>query len=712
MTALVGEVSLILAFGAAIFSALALARGAAGRSERLVRIGLRGVYGLTGLVTLAALSLWVALLTNDFTLTYVDATSRINQPLLYKIGAFWSSQEGSLLLWLWLLTLYMASSAFYLRRQAPDLLPYALAVQSVLAVFFAFMTAFVASPFETYPPGAAPPDGGGMSPLLRDPGMLAHPVFLFLGYVGLSVPYSFALATLLTRKRGSDWLRLTRPWTLLAWLFLTIGIVVGGWWAYHVLGWGGYWAWDPVENASFMPWLVATAFFHSAMVEERRGLLRNWNVLLIVFAFLLTIFGTFLVRSGILQSVHAFAQSDIGPWFMVFLGLLLAGSLYLVVDRYEVLVDRGTMESAVSKEGSFLLNNLILVAITLTVFIGVVYPLVMRQFGVEVTIGAPYYNDATGPLFAVLLLLMAVCPLIAWRRASLDRLPRLFAWPAGAAAALAVALFLAGVRKPGALFGYAVGFFVIFTVAREYIYAARARARITGEGAVGGLVKLMNRNPRRYGGYLVHLGIAMMGVAIVAMLSFQQVTEKGAVPVGGSFSFAGYNLKYTGIYERTIETEVLEVFAEVRVSRGGRTLGVVRPAQRLYPGWEQKMGWKTEAGILSLPAGDVNIVLGGWDDRERATFKIWWNPLAPWLWFGAWLLVLGTVFAVWPRPHAASLPQARDRAGRALRELGELEYDFRLGKVTAEDYAALQAELTREAAEALADEEPPRPGRG
>ncbi len=702
--AFVGHTSLVLAVAAALASGILLAWGGARRSEPMVENGVRAVNVLFGLVALASLALWAALLGNDFSIRYVEATSRINQPGLYKIGAFWSGQEGSFLLWLLLLTGYMAASARWARRAAPDLMPYALAVQSLIALFFALMTAFVASPFETFPAGEAPPDGRGLTPLLRDPGMMGHPLFLFLGYVGLSVPFSFALATLLERKSGSDWLRVTRPWTMTAWLFLTLGIVLGGWWAYRELGWGGFWAWDPVENASFMPWLVATAFFHSAMVEERRGLLRSWNTLLIIAAFILTILGTFIVRSGILQSVHAFAASDIGPWFMGFIGLLLAGCLYLVWDRFDVLTERGRMESAFSKEGSFLLNNLILVGLGLTVLVGTVFPLLTRLRGIEVTVGPPFFNKWSGPLFTLLLLLMAVCPLLAWRRAAGAQFRRLVARPALAALLVVAVLAAAGVRKPGALMGIASGTFVMLTVLYEFFNAARARARATGRNALLGFVTLMNRNPRRYGGYLVHLGIALMGIAVITFNHYQQTVEVGGVAEGQSFRVGAYTVTFQGVGAALIENEVESYFAPMAVRRGGREVGMLRPELRVYPGWEF-MGPMTEADTLSTPAGDLYVVLAGFDATGKiATFKAWWNPMVPWLWIGAVIILFGTTFALWPRRPTAAAGEVRAREERLLAELGELEYDYRMGKIPEAEYAALREELTRLLAEVMKED--------
>lgn len=692
----IGHYSLVLAFILSVVSTVVLFIAGARRQASLVTLGRRLQVAQFIAVAVASIALWAAFLTDDFSIKYVEASSRIDQPLIFKISAFWSAQEGSFLLWLLMLAAYTVAVAYRSRREAGELLPYALAVLSSVAVFFSIMTAFVANPFATQDP--APLDGRGLTPLLQDFGMMAHPVFLFLGYVGLSVPFAFGISTLLNRSRGAEWLRITRRWTLLAWLFLTLGIVIGGWWAYRQLGWGGYWAWDPVENASFMPWLVATAFFHSAMVEERRNLLKNWNMLLVIFAFILTIFGTFIVRSGIINSVHAFAQSDIGPWFLGYIGLLMAACLYLVFDRYDVLMGDGSIESAWSKEASFLLNNLILVAVTLTVLLGTMYPLLSKMLGQEVTVGAPYFNRVTGPLFALMVVLMGVCPLIAWRRASLGQFPKLFLWPLVAALAMVVVLLLLGLRRTGPLVGFGAAAFALFTILREFVVGARARSRMTGQNPGAALAGLMNRNPRRYGGYLVHAGILLIVIGIVGSHFFQQSVKAGAVRPGESFQVGGYTLTYRGVDMLLLPGDVKKYFATVEVKKGDRLVDTLEPNIRVYPGWEQMP--QTGAALHSTWAGDVYVVLGGWDNDMSASFQAWWNPAVGWIWIGLYVLIFGTLFAVWPRQRQ----QAAKRERRVFVALSELEYDYRMGKVTEADYLVLHAELTQAAA-ALLDEE-------
>lgn len=684
-----GHAALVLSFFLSLGLTGAFFYGARSRHPALLRAARTGVFFLFALVTLSALALFYALLTDDFSVRYVAATSERNLPVLYKIGAFWAAQEGSLLLWLWILAGYMLAVALSQRGggRGQELFPWAQGVLSLVAVFFSFLTSFIANPFARLLP--PPPDGNGLNPLLQDPGMWGHPLLLYMGYVGMSVPYAFGMAALITRSPGAEWLRFTRRWTIFAWTFLTLGIVVGGWWAYRELGWGGYWAWDPVENASFMPWLTATAFFHSAMVEERRGILKNWNMLLIVFTFMLTIFGTFITRSGILSSVHAFAQSDIAPWFMGFIGLILAASLYLVLDRYGMLVGRGELESLLSKEASFLANNLILATITAIVFVGEVVPLLTKLWGVEVSVGPPYFNAVTGPFFLLMVLLMAVCPLLAWRRAHLRNLPRFLAGPFLFALGFALLLAAGGIRRPGALLGFFSAAFVLGSIVREFWQASRVRARALGLSLPRALGGLLVRNQRRYGGYIVHLGIALIVFGVVGS-NYYQVSEKFSLRMGESATVGPYTLAYLGL-EEGIRDNVDAVWANVEVRRGGKVVGVIRPERRFYPKFEQ-MGPSTEAAIRSSLTGDVYLILGGWDAGGTvASFQAFWNPLVPWIWTGLWVMVVGAALALWP------LRRGREEGEEALYlRLRELEYDYRMGKMEAADYERWRAEILGE----------------
>ena len=642
-------------------------------------------------VTAAVAILVHALFTDDFSFRYVASQSSRYMPRAYKISALWSGQEGSLLFWLWLLSGYTAAVAWTAGRAAPGLLPYALGILGAVASFFALLVAFVSDPFVALP--NPPADGAGMNPLLQNPWMVSHPFTLYLGYVGMAVPFAFAMAALLTRNAGDTWIRVTRRWTLIAWLFLSVGILIGARWAYTELGWGGVWAWDPVENAALMPWLLATAFIHSSLVQEKRGMLKRWNVALVSFVFLLTIFGTFITRSGILSSVHAFITSPTSPWFLGFLGLALVVTVYLLIDRAPLLADDRRPESAFSKETSFLINNLLLAGATFAVFWGTVMPLITPLFGVQISVGPPFFNWVGVPIFLAMMILMGVAPLLAWRRASWPRLRRLLALPVLGAAALAVALVVLGVREPAAVAGFAIAFFVAAATLADVAAAYAARVAATGDRSLRGLWQMLNRNPRRYGGYVVHLGVVLILVGLTGMYVYQQVETVGMNP-GESYEIGGYTITYHGLGERVSEG-VPAVYAELAVSRGGREIARLQPERRFYPGFAETMGATPEVAMLTSFRRDLYVVLGGWEG-QTAGFEFYLNPLVAWIWIGGYLVIGGTLFSLWPRPALAS---AR---ARVMAELAELEYDYRAGKISAADYARLRQGLVAAAGTVLA----------
>ena len=645
-------------------------------------------------VAVAAL-LW-ALLTDDFRLAYVVQHSYRLQPVAFKIAALWSGQEGSLLFWLWLQAFY----AFLLAQERPErmgsLQAPAVAILLASGGFFAGLTTFVASPFVQLP--AAPPDGRGLNPLLQSFWMISHPVLLYLGYVGLSVPFAVAMAALIVRRRGNDWIKLTRRWTLTAWTFLSLGIIVGGRWAYEELGWGGYWAWDPVENASFMPWLTATAFLHSVMVQERRGMLKRWNIGLILATYFLSVFGTFITRSGILASVHSFVESEIGPLFLGFLGVILAAGLYLMLDRREMLEDEHHVESYTSREFGFVLNNLILGGLALAIFWGTVFPLVSRLFGVEVTVGAPFFNRITAPLFGALLVLMGIGPLLAWRRSTWAAVGRQVSIPLGLALLSGAVLAAGGVREPGFLLAVAASVVVFAAVLVELVQSVAARIKFTNDPPLLALPRLLARNPRRYGGYAVHIGIVIIALGIAGHTHYHQEQLRG-LEVGDTARVGPYVVVFEGLEEGE-RSGIPYTAARVRVQQDGRDLGYLLPRKLYYPGWVDTQGPTTEVAIYSTAAGDLYVVLAGWDEfGSVAGFQLFWNPMIGWLWAGAFVLLAGSLFALWPRPERAPAPV--ERVFEALREL---EYDRAMGRIPEAEYARVRAALVRQAAE-LADAE-------
>ncbi|HEX5606416.1 MAG TPA: heme lyase CcmF/NrfE family subunit, partial [Candidatus Binatia bacterium] len=524
MTAALGHTSILLAFIAAlggIASPIVAARSGDTRYLTVARLAILAQFVL---VTLAATALIYGLVTTDFSIKYVAFNTTRATPVYYRITGLWGALEGSLLLWEWVLIIFSGVVAWLYRDRHKDTLPWVIMIFCIVSAFFLGVVGFLSNPFETISP--IPPDGRGLNPLLEDANMMTHPPLLYTGFVGLTVPYAFAMAALIVGKLDEAWIVSTRRWTITAWFFLTAGNLVGAWWSYHVLGWGGYWAWDPVENAAFMPWLPATAFLHSIQVQERRRMLKVWNLSLIIVAFSLTIFGTFLTRSGILSSIHAFSSGPVGGFFLGFLAVILLGSFGLVAYRADLLKEQPELDSMVSRESAFLLNNIVLVSALFTIFLGTIFPLISEAVaGVQVSVGAPYFNSVTVPLFLFLVFLMAVGPIIAWRRASWDNLKRNFTWPAAAALLLGFGLFAWKVRDFMPLLGFTLLAFVAFSILYDTALALRARRRIAGEGVIRGLVTLARRNQRRYGGFIVHLGIVLIMMGIAGSMSYSVEKE-------------------------------------------------------------------------------------------------------------------------------------------------------------------------------------------
>jgi len=495
------------------------------------------------LLTLAILTLEYALLTGDFNLNYIANVSSREMPTLLKITALWGGQDGSILFWAWL----MATFAFvlFLRRwdQERDLLPIVIIVTMSTLAFFIGLDLLASNPFKRL--GFTPPDGRGLNPLLRHPGMVIHPPLLYLGFVGFVIPYAFAMAALVTRRTDARWILLTRRWTLIAWLFLSLGLLLGGRWAYDVLGWGGYWAWDPVENAAFMPWLAGTAFLHSVQIQEKRGMLKIWNMVLIILTYGLVIFGTFITRSGVIDSVHAFARSAVGPAFFGFIALTSIASVWMLLRRLDDLRSDNRLQSLASREAIFLLNNLLFMTLTLSVFIGTVFPMVSELLtGEKITVGPPWFDRVTGPQFGLLVFLMGIAPLFAWRRQSVQRLGRNLWWPFLLATAIVIALLVGGMRSLGALLGFWIVSVVGITTFWEYARGVLARRRAQKEPLPVALWRLTGRNRRRYGGYLIHLGVVCMALGVLGTEMFQQETQ-GTLARGETMSLGGFDLTYT-----------------------------------------------------------------------------------------------------------------------------------------------------------------------
>ncbi|MFB3910308.1 MAG: heme lyase CcmF/NrfE family subunit [Candidatus Eisenbacteria bacterium] len=601
----------------------------------------------TGFTTAAIAGLLYAIVIGDYQLQYVWTNSERAMPLFYKLGALWGGQAGSLLFWVWLLSLYSVAVLIRHRNDSDELIAPVLTVLMVIQGFFLTLSGFVASPFARA--DVIPPDGRGLNPLLQHPLMTIHPPTLYLGFVGLAVPFAFAIAALVTGRLGDEWIKKARVWAILAWLFLAAGNVLGARWAYVELGWGGYWAWDPVENAAFMPWLAATAYLHSVMIQERRGMLKVWNMFLILTAFLLVIVGTFITRSGMVTSVHSFAKSAIGPWFAGFLTFIAVGSLLLLLWRRPLLKSENSLDSFLSREAGFLLNNLILLGGAFTVLLGVFFPMVSEAIrNVKVSLGPPYFNAIMTPIGLGLLLLVGIGPLIAWKRMSGSRLARDLAVPLTLGVIAAAILIAFGVRHSYALVTLSLALFVLASIVVEFARGIRARRRSAGESVPVAFGKLIWKAPRRYGGYIVHVGVVLVFVGFAGSAFVGQWEH--TVRPGDRFQAGGYDLTFRGLKESNapgIET----VRADVLVTRDGHNLAVLFPHRNWYEKAEQL---STEVAIYSTWTHDLYVVLAGLDGQGEASFKVYLNPLVSWFWWGGIVICLGGILVLLPRRRTAA----------------------------------------------------------
>ena len=650
-----GRAALVVTLGLALYAVVAGAYAARNRRRRLALSAQNALIGAFGSTLVASVVLLAALVRNDFSFVYAAAHTSRELPTGYTISAFWGGQEGSLLLWLLILTGYAALAVLLNRRSSRDLVAWVVPVLAGVAVFFSFLVVAVASPFATQ---VAPLDGRGLNPSLQNPYMMAHPPLLYLGYVGLTVPFAFAMGALLARRTDERWIVSTRRWTLVAWSALGVGQLLGAHWAYEEVGWGGYYAWDPVENAALMPWLAATAFLHSVMIQEKRGMLKVWNVLLVILAFGLSLFGTFLTRSGIVSSIHSFTQSSIGPWFLAFICLVVAGSLGLLFSRLPLLRTRSRLESLVSREATFLYNNLLLVALTLTILWGVAYPILHEAvYGEQRVVGQGYYNFFLRVFGLPLLLLMGIGPLVAWRRASLRGLAATFAWPFGVALAAGLVLLAlgAGSSIPG-LIAYTFSAFVLASIALEFVRGTRARRALAGGTWPRAFSELVGRNRRRYGGYVVHAAIVLLAIGVAGSSAYDTVRE-GQLARGGSLEVGDYRLTYVRLDERPA-ANATEVRAVLDVERGGSSVGTVEAGKNAYTAEQQV---SNEVGIRSdLVTGEDLFVIAEQVNPDGTVYlRVFVKPLVNLIWLAGAVFLLGSLIALWP--------DAREQRRLALR---------------------------------------------
>ena len=661
-----GRAAVIVCLGLSLYATVAGSLGAWERRRRLAASAQNALVAAFVSAAIASGVLLAALVRHDFSFAYVAGHSSRKLPALYTVSAFWGGQEGSLLLWLLVLTGYASAALFFNRVAARAVIAWVVPTLGLVATFFAFLLVAVASPFETQ---AAPADGLGLNPSLQNPYMVAHPPMLYLGYVGLTVPFAFAMGALLSGRTDERWIVATRRWTLAAWTFLGVGQLLGAHWAYVEVGWGGYYAWDPVENAALMPWLAATAFLHSVMVQEKKGMMKVWNMLLVSFAFCLSIFGTFLTRSGIINSIHSFTQSSIGPWFLGFICFVTAGSLGLIYWRRGLLRAKTRLESAISREATFLYNNLLLVALCLTILWGVTYPLITEAVrGEPVTVGRPYYDFFLRAFGLPLLLLMGIGPLIAWRRASWSSLKRVLGVPALAALVVGGALIVlgAGSSIPG-LVAYTFSAFAMATIVLEFARGTAARRAVVGGGYGSAFVGLMARNRRRYGGYVVHAAIVLLAIGIAGSSAYQSVSEP-AKPLkpGQSVQVAGYTLRYRGLTQRTAGNHD-ELRAPMDVYRGSDYLGRIEPGKNFYFAEQQT---SSEMAIRTnwLRGEDLDVILNGTAAGGGVFVKVFVKPLVNLIWLAGFVFVAGAVITLWPDAREQRrLAERYEKAGALAR---------------------------------------------
>ncbi len=639
-----GSAALVVAFGLVVYAAIAGGYAAYRGRRRLLESATNALFASFVSVLVAAIVLFAALARHDFSFAYVASHTSRELPRGYTLSSFWSGQEGSLLLWLLALTGIGSAAVALNRRLIRTVLPWTVPILGAIASFFALLLVFVASPFATQ---VAPADGAGMNPSLQNPYMLAHPPLLYLGYVGLTIPFAFAMGALASGRADERWIIATRRWTLASWTFLGFAILLGAKWAYEEVGWGGWYAWDPVENAALMPWLVATAYLHSVMVQEKKNMLRVWNAVLIAGAFCLSLFGTFLTRSGVINSIHSFTQSSIGAWFLGFIAVVAGASTALIIYRLPLLRSRTRLESLVSREAAFLYNNLFLVAFALTVLWGVIYPLVSEAVrGVAVTVGAPYYDFFAIAFGLPLVLLMGVGPLIAWRRASLRAVGRSLVWPSATALLVGILLLVAGAGSslPG-LVGYTFGVFVLAAIVLEFVRGTRARHALSGGSWLSAFTSLVGRNRRRYGGYVVHAAIVLLLIGAVGIGGFG-TTREGKLAQGQSLQVGDYTLTYLGS-EQQRGPNAQELRARLAVSRGGDDLGTVLAGKNRYFAEQQT---SNEVAIRSdwVRAEDLFVIADQFNADGSVFLKVLVNPLVNLIWLAGLLFVAGALITLWP----------------------------------------------------------------
>jgi len=636
----IGYYSILISLFLSAYCGLALIVGIKNRRLEVIASAENAAAVVSVFLTLSAAVMIFALVTRNFQVEYVARYTSRSLSLLYTLAAFYAGQEGSLLFWSWVLSIFTAVVVYQNKNKNRELMPYVLLVLTTIIFFFTFLMVFATNPFKTY--NFRPFDGQGLNPLLQNPGMLFHPPALLIGYVGFTVPFAFAMAALITGRLGSTWIKTTRRWTLYSWAFLTAGNLLGMEWAYVELGWGGYWAWDPVENASFMPWILATAYLHSVMIQEKRDMLKVWNIVLIILTFLMTIFGTFITRSGLIASVHSFGESTLGWFFLLFLLIVLFASSAMLIYRLPYLKSKNQLDSLLSRESSFLVNNLLFVGIAFTVMWGTLFPIISEALrGIKITVGPPFYNSVVTPIGLALLLLIGVCPIIAWRKTTLKKFAGKLLLPLAVSIFAAVGLYLYGIRSLYALITFMFCVFVAINLFMEFFSGTRTRHAVFAENYPIAFWRLVTKNKRRYGGHIVHFGVVLIFMAIAG--SGFNLEKQVSLKKGESFQIKNYTLRFDALTNYPTASKQ-KVVATLTVLNDQHPVGIISPEKSLYRGQNQPT---TEVAIHTNVKEDLYVILAGYE-KDSATFKVLVNPLVVWLWIGGGIMVLGTIIVVLP----------------------------------------------------------------
>ena len=678
MLAEIGYFALIFALVTAIYAIVASVYGEKQHHNRLVLSGRNAALLNFVFVTIATIALQIALMTQQYQIKYVWSVTNPQMPEFFRVTSLWGSQAGSLLFWTFLMSLFSACAIVLNWKTYRRLMPYAIAYMMAVLVFFIGISLVYENPFERWwimpesaggevvsavlaPAGATAPSASrlaetanGLNPLLRHFGMAIHPPMLYLGFVGFVIPFAFAMSALASGELSTNWIKASRRWTLIAWLFLSLGLLLGGRWAYDVLGWGGYWGWDPVENAAFLPWLVGTAFLHSVMIQEKRGMLKVWNMFLVIGTFSAVIFGTFATRSGLVESVHSFARSEIGFPMFFFWFLVTIVSVALILHRrgQGLLEDEHKFNNIFSREAMFVVNNLIFVALFVAVFWGSFGAPIISElfFDTNITLGLDYFNTVTPPLFLAMYILMGIAPLSAWGVTSISRLGKAIVAPIILTLLSLLLFVIGGMGSPLVLVGYGIVIFAGWVAIYETYRGVRARTRVHGENPLTALRKIAVRNPRRYGGYMIHLGVTVIGIGVIGSTLFQLETQQ-TLSVGESIEIGGYEMVYDQFYGGQIsQDERIMDIADVSVWRDGQQLATLRPRRDFFPGTEG-LNTMTIAGAHSTVENDFYVLLVDWEElnQNRATFKVYINPLINLVWWGGLILILGTLIATLPK---------------------------------------------------------------